>query len=534
MTETLAQTTRRTTLRELEGSFDVLVVGGGATGLGIAVDAATRGLRTALVEAGDFAQSTSSRSTKLIHGGVRYLASGQVHLVYEALHERAVLKRNAPHLIRPLPTILPTFRVVDLPFYGAGLLAYDLLSGSASMGRTRLLGVKATAERIPGIGTAGLRGSVLYFDAQFNDARLALTLARTAVDHGAVVANYVRCARLLHEGGRVVGAVIEDSETGDAITVRAGAVINAAGIFSDEISAMDDRSRPKLLSLSRGSHIVVRREVLGGDAALMVPKTTDGRVIFAIPWQGRVVIGTTDLPATTTAMEPGYTTDEIGYLLAHINPYLATPIGREDVLSVFSGLRPLVTGPANTTSKLSREHHIDVAASGLVTIAGGKWTTYRRMAEDALTAATRRGLVPERACVTATTRLHGTNGVGGETDRAGEAGPRAAAEYGSDARLLAELMAKDGALGRPLDAALPYSRAMVVYAARYEMARTLEDVLSRRTRSLLLDAAATLRAAPVAAALLAAELGEDAGWAARQEAQLRELVRRDYSLDATG
>ena len=520
---TPAEAARARVLGELDAAFDVLVIGGGATGLGIAVDAATRGLRVALVEAGDFAQATSSRSTKLIHGGVRYLASGQLHLVYEALHERAVLKRNAPHLIEPLPTVLPAYRAIDVPFYGAGLTAYDLLSGSASMGRTRLLGARGTAERIPGIATKGLRGGVLYFDAQFNDARLALSLARTAVDHGAAVANYVRCVRLVHENGRVTGAVVADAESGAEITVRARAVFNATGIFVDEISRLDDVKRPPLLSLSRGSHIVVRREVLGGDAALMVPKTSDGRVIFAIPWQERVVIGTTDLPATRSEMEPGYSEDEMGYLLAHINPYLATPIDRGDVLAIFSGLRPLVTGSASSTSKLSREHHIDASASGLVTIAGGKWTTYRRMAEDALDFASRRGLLPKRACVTRTVRLHGALSVG---DNAAERS--ALVEYGTDREAIAGLIAEDATLAAPLDPALPYSLAMVVFAARHEMARTLEDVLSRRTRALLLDAAAALRAAPRAARVLATELGRDSAWEQEQQRQFAQVARDGY------
>ena len=516
-----AATSRARSLGELAGDFDVLVIGGGATGLGVAVDAATRGFRTALVEARDFAQATSSRSTKLIHGGVRYLASGQLHLVYEALHERAVLKRNAPHLIEPLPTILPSYRAIDIPYYGAGLTAYDLLSGSASMGRTRLLGRQGTVDRIPGIAAEGLRGGVLYYDAQFNDARLALTLARTAVDHGATVANYVRCVRLLYENGRVTGAVVADAETGTEIPVRAKVVLNATGIFVDGISRMDDSARPPLLSVSRGSHIVVRREVLGGDYALMIPKTADGRVIFAIPWQGRVVIGTTDLPAAQSVVEPGYSEGEIEYLLEHINPYLAAPIGRGDVLAIFSGLRPLVTGSASSTSKLSREHHIDASRSGLITIAGGKWTTYRRMAEDALDFAAKQGVLPKRACVTRSVRLHAAPEMAGERT--------VLAEYGSDGEAIVRLATEQPEFAELMDAALPYTLAMAVFAVRHEMARTLEDVLSRRTRALLLDATAALRAAPRVARILAAELGHDTGWAEEQQRAFAALVRADYS-----
>ncbi len=376
--------TRQHAFDSLQEPFDVLVLGGGATGLGIAVDAVTRGFRTALVEAGDFAQATSSRATKLVHGGVRYLASGQIHLVYEALHERAVMMRNAPNLVRPQAFLLPAYTRWELPYYGAGLLAYDLMSGRSSMGPTRVLGRKASLDRIPNLAGERLSGSVLYHDGQFNDARLALALARTAQDRGATVLNYARCTRLLHANNKVGGAIIADVETGAEHTVHARVVFNATGIFTDALRRLDDPEVPPLLTVSRGTHIVVAAEVLGGNAGIMVPKTRDGRVIFAIPWQGRVVIGTTDLPAPTAEMEPGHTHDEIGFLLETVNPFLARQISESDILSVFSGLRPLVTGKAATTSKISREHHIDASPTGLITVAGGKWTTYRRMAEDAI------------------------------------------------------------------------------------------------------------------------------------------------------
>ena len=506
----------------LQQPFDVLVIGGGATGLGIAVDAVTRGFTTALIEGGDFAQATSSRATKLVHGGVRYLASGQIHLVYEALHERAVMMRNAPHLVKPQAFVLPTYTRRELPYFGAGLLAYDLLSVRSSMGRTRILGRRRTLEQIPNLQPEHLSGSVLYHDGQFNDARLALVLARTAADYGATVLNYARCTRLEHVEGKVTGAVIADTETGREYTIAAKAVFNATGIFTDALRRMDDPETPPLLTVSRGTHLVVAASVLGGGAGIMVPKTRDGRVIFAIPWQGRVVIGTTDLPAPEPAMEPGHTDDEIAFLLETINPFLAKQIGRDDILSVFSGLRPLVTGKGATTSKISREHHIDVSNSGLITVAGGKWTTYRRMAEDALNYAARKGMLPRRPCVTSRTYLHGAQGPAAE----GDAYTR---EYGSDAKLLRALMHDDPALAEPIAPGLPYSFAQVVYAARFEMARTLEDVLSRRTRALLLDERATLSAAPRVAALLRQELGQDESWAAQQLQQFTELARKDYA-----
>jgi len=509
---------RSSLLRSLDDRFDVLIIGGGATGLGIAVDAVTRGYRTALVEACDFAQATSSRATKLVHGGVRYLASGQFHLVYEALRERATMMRIAPHLIHPLPFVLPAFRGVDLPFYGAGLLLYNLLSGQASMGPTRVLAASAVTERVPGIARSHLAGGVLFHDAQFNDARYALALARTAIDHGAAVLNYVRCERLLHDSGKIAGAVLRDGESGAEMTVRANVVINAAGIFGDEVRILDAPTSKPMLSLSRGSHVVVRPEVLGGRTALIVPKTSDGRVIFAIPWEGRIVIGTTDVPASVSVNEPGYTEDEIDYLLQHIAPYLEKPVGREDVLAVFSGLRPLVRGDSVKTSKLSREHSIEMSPTGLITIAGGKWTTYRRMAQDTVNFAIHHSMLKTAECVTSRTPLHGAGAGSG------------AGEYGSDATEVESLITADPALGAALDPALPYILAQVVYAVRAEMALALEDVLARRTRTVLLDAQAAMRAAPAVAALMARELGRDEAWAANQVRAFEELAARYYSL----
>ena len=515
----------------LNAQYDILILGGGATGLGIAVDAATRGYKTALVEAGDFAQATSSRSTKLVHGGVRYLASGQIHLVREALHERAVMRRAAPHLVHALPTILPTTHLWQLPWFGAGLTAYDLLSGKSSMGPTRILSKSQTAEHIPGIATERLSGGILYHDAQFNDARYALALALTALDHGATVLNYARCIQLCYSGEKVSGAIVRDMETRAEVTVHAKCIINATGIFSDDLRHIDQPTRPPLLSVSRGTHIVVPAHTLGGTHALMVPKTEDGRVIFAIPWQGIVLIGTTDLPASASVMEPTYDRDEIDYLIAHINPYLAAPISREDILSIFSGLRPLVTGKENKTSKLSREHHIDCSQSGMITVAGGKWTTYRRMAQDTLDFAVRQNLLPPAPCVTSTLLLHGTNPSTSATLCTTSYPAKTAefvAEYGLKAPNLSDLSKASPELAEPIDTALPYTRAMVVHAVRQEHARTVEDVLSRRTRALLLDAAAASRAAPAVAALIGTELGRDEAWAKVQVDVFTRLAADHY------
>ena len=512
---------RANQLQSLKNSFDVLIIGGGATGLGIAVDAATRGYRTALVEAGDFAQATSSRATKLVHGGVRYLASGQIHLVYEALHERAVMLRNAPHLVQALPFVLPAYKWIDLPFYGIGLKIYDLLSGKSTMGPTSILSRKETVQRLPNIATKNLRGSIMYHDGQFDDARLALALARTAQDHGAVVLNYVRSKSFLKTDGKITGAIVEDVETGTDITVHAKTVINATGIFVDDLRAQDDPSIPKLLSVSRGTHIVVAESVLAGHTAIMVPKTPDGRVIFAIPWSGRVVIGTTDLAATTVEMEPGHQEYEIDYLMETINPYLATPIHRSDILSVFSGLRPLVTGKSATTSKLSREHHIDTSPTGLVTVAGGKWTTYRRMAEDVLAFAIKHGMLPDKPCQTDTVKIHGAPASGTPP-----AGPLF--RYGTDAAAISRLEQSSPDLAALIDPALPFTFAEVVYAVRHEMARTVEDVLSRRLRALLIDARAAERAAPAVAKLMSKELPAPPEWARQQVTAFQRLASTFY------
>ena len=516
---------RANDLESLTGNFDVLIIGGGATGLGIAVDAATRGYRTALVEAGDFAQATSSRATKLVHGGVRYLASGQIHLVYEALHERAVMLRNAPHLVQALPFVLPAYKWIDLPFYGIGLKIYDLLSGKSTMGPTSILSRKETVQRLPNIATKDLCGSIMYHDGQFDDARLALALARTAQDHGAIVLNYVRSKSFIKTNGRISGAIVQDCdpavETGAEIAVRAKTVINATGIFTDDVRQQDDPAIPKLLSVSRGTHIVVAASVLAGDTAIMVPKTPDGRVIFAIPWSGRVVIGTTDLAATTVEMEPGHQESEIEYLMETINPYLATPIHRTDILSVFSGLRPLVTGKSATTSKLSREHHIDTSPTGLITVAGGKWTTYRRMAEDVLDFAIKHQMLPDKPCQTDTVKIHG----------APDSGPPSAGplfRYGTDAAEITQLEQSDSSLAATIDAALPFTFAEVVYAVRHEMARTLEDVLSRRMRALLIDAKAAERAAPAVAKLMAQELSAPPEWQQQQVTAFQHLAATFY------
>lgn len=506
------------TLGDRRQPWDVLVIGGGATGLGAAVDAAARGYATALVEQHDFAKGTSSRSTKLIHGGVRYLAQGRLGLVQTALHERELLLRNAPHLVHDLAFIVPAYALWELPFYFAGLKSYDLLAGKLSRGRTDWLSCSATLARAPTLIGAGLRGGILYHDCQFDDARLALTLARTLFDQGGTAVNYVRVTGLMKRGGQVCGVRACDAETNQEFEIAARAVINATGVFADDVLQMDDQHAPPLVTPSQGIHVVLDREALPGDCAVVVPHTDDRRILFAIPWHGKVLLGTTDTPVARPVLEPRALDDELDFLLANAARYLTALPGRDQILSLFAGLRPLVADrKSSSTAGASRDHHIEVAPSKLVTIAGGKWTTYRHMAEEVVTIAAQAGGLPPRNCATRALRLHGW--------RADVAAHEPLAEYGSDAPGLRKLAAGDAGLGRRLHPRLPYLMAEVVWAARHEMARTVEDVLARRTRGLFLDARACLDAAPAVAPLLAAELGRGPEWAAREVQEFTDLAR---------
>jgi glycerol-3-phosphate dehydrogenase len=515
--------------------WDVLVIGGGATGLGAAVEAAARGYRTALLEGYDFAKGTSSRSTKLAHGGVRYLRQGDISLVIEALRERGLLLRNAPHLVHNLRFVVPSYEWWEGPFYGAGLKVYDLLAGRFGLGPSHQLSREETLSLLPTVEPAGLRGGVVYHDAQFDDARLAVALARTCDGLGGAAVNGVRVVGLLKAGGPrglVTGVAARDEETGDTFEVAARAVINATGVFADEVRRLDQPDAEPLLAPSQGVHLVLDRRFLPGDSAVLVPHTDDGRVLFAVPWLERVVVGTTDTPVAAVDLEPRPLPQEVEFLLAHAGRYLTGHPRPQDVLACFAGLRPLVAGAGagggdgsaarlvRDTAALRRDHTLLVSASGLVTITGGKWTTYRRMGEDAIDAAAAVAGLPDRPSVTATLRLHGAPAA-----PAGAVAAAYAIRYGADAAELERLVAERPEWGEPLHPRLPYRAGEVVWAARHEMARGVEDVLARRTRALLLDARASAEAAPRAAALMAAELGRDDAWQRRQVAAYRELAR---------
>jgi len=489
--------------------FDLAIIGGGATGCGVALDAAARGFSVVLLESEDFAKGTSSRATKLVHGGVRYLAQGNVSLVREALHERATLLANAPHLAQPLAFVMPAYHFWEAPFYGVGLKMYDALAGSRGLGSTEFLSSARTRELLPNVQPAGLSGGVKYWDGQFDDARLALALARTAAAKGAIVLNHCPVTALVREGGKVVGVSARDAVTGASFSVRAACVVNATGVWVDELRHMDREpdapAKPGIVAPSQGVHLVVDRAFLPGTHALLVPKTADGRVLFAVPWLGKTILGTTDTPREDVVREPVPFKDEVEFILGESARYLARAPTRADVRSVWVGLRPLVKpggDEGENTKSISREHTVLVGRSGLVTVTGGKWTTYRAMAEDVLERCFDRKLLPRRPGG-ATVKLP----LIGAPAKAGMSITASPGEhlYGDEAATLHALPGADHWLWRDGEGGL--SEAMVRFAARHEMALSVEDVLARRSRLLFLDAAEAARQAAPVAAILAEELG---------------------------
>lgn len=500
-----------------EKPWDMVIIGGGATGLGVAIDSASRGYKTLLIERYDFAKGTSSRSTKLVHGGVRYLQQGNLSLVMEALKERGILRQNAPHLVYDLPFVVPNYDWWEAPFYGIGMRVYDMLAGKYGFGPSRNLTREETIERLPTIETGGLRGGVVYHDGQFDDARLAINMATTAVEQGAVALNYMNVTRLQIDGDLVTGLVARDGETEKEYTVNARVVINATGPFSDAVRQMEDPDATPMISPSQGVHIVLPKEFLPGKTAIMVPHTDDGRVLFAIPWHDHVVVGTTDTPIQDIPVEPRALDEEIDFIMTHAARYLTKDPTPADVRSVFVGIRPLVKGGGEAnTAALSRDHSLTISKGGLVTITGGKWTTYRHMAEDTVDQAAVIAGLEERATVTRELNIHGYH------KHAEKFGPLAI--YGTDALEIEDIVREDVTWAEPIHPELPVTGAEVVWAAREEMARTVEDVLARRTRSLLLHARASKEAAPAVAKIMALVLGRDLAWEAAQVAAYETLA----------
>jgi glycerol-3-phosphate dehydrogenase len=553
--------------------WDICIIGGGATGLGVAVDAASRGFSTLLLEQYDFAKGTSSRATKLVHGGVRYLQQGNIKLVTEALHERGILWRNAPHLVKNMSFIVPNYKWWEGPFYGIGLKVYDWMAGDLGLGKSRLLSREETLELAPTLDDEGLRGGVLYHDGQFDDARLAIHLAMTAADQGAVLLNYCKVEGLPKNNGKVSGVVAVDEVSGKRYTINAKVVINATGVFTDSILQMDEPDAEPIIAPSQGVHIMLDKDFLPGKASILVPHTDDGRVLFAVPWHDRIIIGTTDTPVDHVDIEPRALPEEVDFILKQIGRYLKKVPTAADIRSVYAGLRPLVKSSSKKTAELARDHLILVADSGLVTVTGGKWTTYRRMAEDTVNTAIEKAGLPIKECITARLPIHGAPGGsrgsrvyegnergsrGIEGNDRGEARDEASTKvsrneappkfegndrggawrsssdegleegplhyHGTDAEAIRAIVRAYPLMGERLHHRLPYIRAEVVWAAREEMCMTVEDALSRRTRSLLLDAQAAIDAAPMVAALLAEELGKDTAWQDRQVEEFRALA----------
>lgn len=495
---------------EEDREWDFIIVGGGATGLGIAVDAASRGFRTLLLEQCDFAKGTSSRSTKLIHGGLRYLQQGNLSLVIEALKERGLLCKNAPHLVHPLPFIVPNYKWWEGPFYGVGIKLYDLLAGKLGLKPSHFLSRQETIKAIPTIEKDHLRGAIMYHDGQFDDARLAVTLAHTAADHGGTLLNYMQVTGFLKKNGLLAGVSAKDLLGKTTYKIRGRAIINATGIFSDDLRKIDEPNCAKIIVPSQGVHLVLPKKFMPAKTALLIPHTEDGRVLFFVPWHDRILLGTTDTQMKKPALEPRALEEEVEFLLDYAGRYLATPPKRSEVLSVFAGQRPLVKGGrSKSTAAISRDHTIIVSHSGLITICGGKWTTYRKMAEDTVNKALLVGGLSSTPCVTESLQLWGYKATVKLDDPL--------AVYGSKASLLAK--------SKPIHPRLPYLQSQLLFAIREEMAETVEDLLARRTAALLLDAKAAIECAPLAAKLLAKERHHNLAWEKKQIAAFTKLAK---------
>ena len=487
--------------------WDVLIIGGGASGLGAAVDAASRGYRTLLLEKYDFAKGTSSRSTKLVHGGVRYLQNGDVSLVIEALKERGIMRKNAPHLVQDLSFVIPSYDWWNSPFYGIGLKIYDMMAGNLGLGPSTLLDRQETIDLIPNVKKEGLRGGVIYHDGQFDDARMAISLAQTAENHGASLLNYFSVTGMNKENNMISGVQAKDELSGKTYSIEAKVVINATGVFSDEVIQMDQRDAKKRIVPSQGVHIVLDKRFLSGPHAIMVPHTSDGRVLFAVPWNGYVVVGTTDTQIKEALVEPIAQEEEIQFILDNAGMYMTTTPTRDDIKSVFSGLRPLAApeNDGSATKEISRHHKVIVSTSGLVSILGGKWTTYRKMAEDIINTAQSVGGLPERGCITHNLPVHGYDYNSDWTNPLHV--------YGVDIDKIIKL---DPEGNTSLSKEVHLTKNQVIWAVREEMAMTVEDVLARRTRVLFLNASESLILAPTVAAIMGKEMGKDSSWITTQ------------------
>ena len=505
-------------IEEAVDPWDMIIIGGGASGLGIALEATTRGYKTLLLEQCDFSKGTSSRSTKLIHGGVRYLAQGNISLVMEALRERGLLRKNAPHLVKDLPFVIPCYRRWEVLFYTIGLTLYDLLAGRYRIGRSIPLSKRRIRHMLPTVKTKNLRGGLIYYDGQFDDSRLAINLCQSLCEQGGTALNYMKVTELLKEGGKVTGVVASELETNKSYRLLSKIVINATGVFVNDIVKLDNPDAGDLVVPSQGIHLVVDSKFLNGINSLMIPKTPDGRVLFAVPWHNKVVIGTTDVEKEKAEAEPRATDEEIDYILETAGRYFEDPPKREDILSVFAGLRPLAAPGSknNKTKEISRGHKILNSDSGLVSLTGGKWTTYRKIGEDVINRIEKTSGWPGTNCVTKHLRIHGY--ITEEVD------DPALHWYGSDIVHIQQIVDESPDFEQYISEKLHIKAVQVILAVRNEMARTVEDVLARRTRAIQLDAAESIRMAPAVAKLMARELGKDQAWQESQSEQFTSLA----------
>ena len=504
---------RATLLKQIEqnSNWDVIIIGGGATGLGIALDSVTRGFKTLLLEQVDFAKGTSSRSTKLLHGGVRYLAQGNIDLVKEALYERGLLLKNAAHLVNNQTFIIPNYTWWDMFKYTIGLKIYDVLAGKLSFGESIRITKDETISRLSILKNENLKGGVVYHDGQFDDARLAINIAQTAIENGATVLNHFKVNQLKkNTAGIVNGVVAKDMETNTTYNLNAKVVINATGVFTDAILKMDNAQSKDIVRPSQGIHLVLDKSFLPGKDAIMIPKTNDGRVLFLVPWHNRVVVGTTDSLLDSQSLEPKALDKEVDFIIATTNNYLTKKVSKADVLSIFAGLRPLAApkDKSKKTKEISRSHKIIISKSELITITGGKWTTYRRMAQDTINKAISIGKLQEVSCKTKNIKIHGAVETNDKS--------RHLYIYGTDQGKIEDLIAATPELGEKIHTRLPYTKAEIVWAIRYEMARTIEDILARRVRTLFLDARATIEIIPMVVKIAAKELDKDAFWEQQQ------------------
>lgn len=501
-------------------SWDMIVIGGGATGLGTALDATTRGFKTLLLEQSDFSKGTSSRSTKLVHGGVRYLAQGDISLVLEALRERGLLRQNAAHLVKNQAFIIPNYSWWTGPFFTVGMKVYDMMAGSLGLGPSEHISKEETLKAIPNLSEKELLGGVIYYDGQFDDSRLAVNIAQTIVENNGVPVNYFKVMDLLKDSSQMIcGVLAKDMESGDEFQIKSKAVINATGVFVDDILKMNDPEAKKMVRPSQGIHIILDKSFLQGDSAIMIPKTSDGRVLFAVPWHNKVVVGTTDTPIDETSLEPRALDEEIDFILSTAAQYLKKDPTKKDVLCIFAGLRPLAApqGDDLSTKEISRSHKLIVSLSGLVTITGGKWTTYRKMAEDTVNKAMMIAGLEHKKCVTENMPIHGCVKQVDYNDHM--------YIYGSDRIRIMTLISENPELAEKLHDDLPFLKAEVLWAARHEMARTIEDVLARRVRALFLDARASIAMAPEVARIIANELNYNEQWINKQVEEYTELAK---------